>query len=165
MTQQDRVAAGRRPSADSRLLRRPPRLIEGTFHPRAGETPVQFAVRAGLGLDRTTLAIQGPPGTGKTFTGGEMIAALVNAGRKVGVVANSHKVIVNLLEAALRAAPVHNAPLRVLRKPKDGDDVDAGAIRVEKSVAAIAAELGDGRATVVTTRGAEHSPNPDDGPA
>jgi uncharacterized protein len=68
------------------------------------ESATDFAVRAGADLDDSVLAIQGPPGAGKTFTGAKMIAHLAAAGRKVGVVANSHKVIRKLLVDAGRAA-------------------------------------------------------------
>ena len=55
-------------------------------------------------LDRSVLAIQGPPGTGKTFTGAHMILAAVNTGKTVGVVAQSHKVVVNLLKEVAKIA-------------------------------------------------------------
>ena len=48
-------------------------------------------------LDDSCLAIQGPPGTGKTFTGANLIRALVLAGKRVGVTAFSHSAINNLL--------------------------------------------------------------------
>ena len=64
-----------------------------------GESLVDQAVRVATHLDRTTLAVQGPPGAGKTYVGAQMIRALVTAGKKVGVVAVSHKVIRNLLDA------------------------------------------------------------------
>ena len=47
----------------------------------------------------------GPAGSGKTYTGARMIAALVGRRKKVGVVANSHKVIGNLLEKVAEEAP------------------------------------------------------------
>ena len=49
--------------------------------------------------------MQGPPGTGKTYTGGHVIAALAAQGWKVGVVAQSHAVVENMLRA------VHDAGL------------------------------------------------------
>ena len=52
---------------------------------------------AAIGLDRSWLAIQGPPGTGKTHTIARVIEALVADGQVVGVTANSHKVIRNVL--------------------------------------------------------------------
>ncbi|NNC95281.1 MAG: TM0106 family RecB-like putative nuclease [Chitinophagales bacterium] len=44
------------------------------------------------------LPIQGPPGTGKTFTAAHMICELVLSGKKVGITAQSHSVIRNLLQ-------------------------------------------------------------------
>ena len=43
------------------------------------------------------LPIQGPPGSGKTYTAAKQVSDLVGAGRRVGVTANSHAVILNLL--------------------------------------------------------------------
>jgi len=88
------------------LLGAPPRLAGHAGAPleRAGEGGVQAARRLGLMLDHGTLAIQGPPGSGKTFTGARMICDLVRDGRKVGVCAQSHKVIANLLKAVVEAA-------------------------------------------------------------
>jgi len=71
---------------------------------KTGETSVDAAVRLALNLDGDVLAIQGPPGAGKTFTGGEIIAALVAAGKTVGITAVGHTVIHNLLEQAAESA-------------------------------------------------------------
>lgn len=57
---------------------------------------VHAAVRA---LDRSYVAVQGPPGAGKTFLASHVIARLVAEGAKVGVVAQSHAVIENLMVA------------------------------------------------------------------
>ncbi|TFD67532.1 bifunctional RecB family nuclease/DEAD/DEAH box helicase [Cryobacterium sp. Hb1] len=55
-------------------------------------------------LDRSYLAIQGPPGTGKTYLGAHVITALVQQhGWKIGVVAQSHAVVENLLGAIVTA--------------------------------------------------------------
>lgn len=55
-------------------------------------------VAAVLALDRSTLAVQGPPGTGKTYLGAHLITELVQKhGYKIGVVAQSHAVVENLL--------------------------------------------------------------------
>ncbi|MEK6719997.1 MAG: TM0106 family RecB-like putative nuclease [Chloroflexota bacterium] len=69
-----------------------------------GESSLEAAVRIATRLDGSTLAIQGPPGTGKTWTAARMILALVREGKRVGVTAQSHKVIGNLLEAVAKAA-------------------------------------------------------------
>ena len=80
------------------LYRRPPRLRNGDLRPRPNESTTDFAIRIVTELDRTMLAIQGPPGAGKTYVGARMIRAAVAAGMRVGVTANSHKVIQNLLD-------------------------------------------------------------------
>ena len=69
-----------------------------------GETPLDAVRRIAPRLDRSVLPVQGPPGSGKTYTGARMILDLLADGRRVGVTANSHKVISNLLGAACRAA-------------------------------------------------------------
>jgi hypothetical protein len=87
------------------LLRRPPRLADGTTTlVRAGETTVNAAKRLGTLLDQSLLAIQGPPGAGKTYTGAGMIVELVKHGKRVGITATSHKVIGHLLREAIAAA-------------------------------------------------------------
>jgi len=55
-------------------------------------------------MNETTLCIQGPPGCGKTYTGGELIASLLKAGKRVGVASNSHRAICLLLKEAAEAA-------------------------------------------------------------
>jgi predicted RecB family nuclease len=110
--------AGAYQAARDLLLRLPPRGrgIEagaGTALRLANETPVQAAVRLGLALDHGTLAIQGPPGSGKTYTAAQMIVALVAAGKRIGVTANSHKVIGNALDAIDRAARKTGVPVRI----------------------------------------------------
>ena len=96
------------------LLRKPPRLSSSSFVQGVGESELAFAIRAGANLDRSVLAIQGPPGSGKTFTGSEMIVDLVKQGKRVGVTANSHKVIRNLLNRVVEKASGE----RLLRSPR-----------------------------------------------
>lgn len=125
--------------ACSLLLAAAPRLRSGPFRPNKDEDAVAFAVRSALDLDETMLAIQGPPGTGKTYTGAEMICALVKAGRKVGVTANSHKVIRNLLDAVSKAASGTNLPVRLAHK-RDGDS-EAGDDQNVETIASNEAAL------------------------
>lgn len=86
------------------LLRRvPPRLRGGASLPEPTETdnwrPI---VRAAAELDRSYLAVQGPPGSGKTYVGAKVIAALIREhGWRIGVVAQSHEVVENLLRRVL----------------------------------------------------------------
>lgn len=56
------------------------------------------AVSIALDLDNSYLGIQGPPGTGKTFVGSHVIAELAKAGKRIGVCAVGHTVIINLLK-------------------------------------------------------------------
>jgi len=48
-------------------------------------------------LENSYLFIQGPPGTGKTWKGARVICDLLAAGKRVGVLSNSHKAIHHLL--------------------------------------------------------------------
>ncbi len=91
----------------------------------AGESPLDAAVRIARGLDATTLAIQGPPGTGKTWTAARMILALIADGRRVGVTAQSHKVIGNLLEAVDRAVRDAGQAVRIGQRASAEDGLAA----------------------------------------
>ncbi len=85
------------------LLRAPPRL-GGAAIRAPTETTLQAAIRLCGNLDGGILPIQGPPGAGKTYTGARMICELVRLGKTVGITANSHKVIRNLIDATIKAA-------------------------------------------------------------
>lgn len=84
-----------------------------------GKTTLAAALRLSRELPSGILPIQGPPGAGKTFTGAQMICALVAAGKKVGVTANSHKVIGHLIEEASKAANQHNVAMACVQKVTD----------------------------------------------
>ncbi|HET7544378.1 MAG TPA: TM0106 family RecB-like putative nuclease [Polyangiaceae bacterium] len=101
------------------LLRNPPRCGQKPQSPLVlpGEDTVLAIQRLALSLDHSVLAIQGPPGSGKTHRAAEMIAALVRAGKRVGVTSNSHRVIKAVLAKAAERAPT----LRILHI----DDADS----------------------------------------
>lgn len=85
------------------LRRRPPRLATTSGLPHSGEAVLDIA-QAVLDLDRSYVAVQGPPGTGKTYTGSRVIRRLVaEHGWRVGVVAQSHAVVENMLSAVVGA--------------------------------------------------------------
>ncbi len=63
------------------------------------------------------LAIQGPPGSGKTYKGAELIVGLVRDGKRVGITANSHAVIGNLLDAVGDALPRRVSRCARCRRP------------------------------------------------
>jgi len=48
-------------------------------------------------MDNSYLYFQGPPGVGKTHTAAHIIIELIKKSKKIGITANSHKVIFNLL--------------------------------------------------------------------
>ncbi len=97
------------------LLRERPRVGSEPLH-RADETTVDAAVRLCAHLAGGILPIQGPPGAGKTFTGARMICELVRRGKKVGITANSHKVIRNLIDATIKAADELGIALQCCQK-------------------------------------------------
>ena len=90
------------------LLRRPPRTTNPPTHGdplvREGVDGADAVVRLGLELDDGCLAVQGPPGSGKTRAAARLAVALIDAGKTVGITANSHAVITNLLDAVGREA-------------------------------------------------------------
>ena len=105
------------------LLRKNPRLRTPMKVLRTpGEDIVEAAVRLAAGLDNGVLPIQGPPGTGKTYTGARMIVALARRGKRIGVTAVSHKVIVNLLKEVLHAARLEETPLQAIHKDSKANE-------------------------------------------
>ncbi len=97
------------PALQDFLLRRPPRV--GSFESPESDstdsidptdpidsTDLSHAVLRLVGsLDHSTLCLQGPPGSGKTTLGARMILALLDRGKRVGITANSHAAILNLM--------------------------------------------------------------------
>ncbi|QJW38199.1 TM0106 family RecB-like putative nuclease [Cellulosimicrobium protaetiae] len=124
-----------RDAATDVLLRRPPRLVPvppaDPDVPDVPDVPGVPGVPGGAGtaaepglppvvdgdvvaavtsaverLDDSYLAVQGPPGTGKTYVGSRVVARLVEQGWRVGVVAQSHAVVENMLRAIVLGAGV-----------------------------------------------------------
>jgi uncharacterized protein len=113
-------------AARDALLHRAPRITGTTVEALSAEFwPLEAAKRLALALDSSILPIQGPPGSGKTFTGAHMILALVNAGKRVGITAGSHKVISNLLSRLCKEACDAKVKLSIVQKAKaDGCEHD-----------------------------------------
>ena len=97
------------------LLRTAPRL-GGQPIRHLGEAALDAALRIAPQLAGGIFPIQGPPGAGKTHTGARMICALVRAGKTVGITANSHKVIRNLLDGVVKAAGEMGVDVRCMQK-------------------------------------------------
>ncbi|EMP57032.1 hypothetical protein MSNKSG1_02374 [Marinobacter santoriniensis NKSG1] len=85
-----------------------------------GELTLDAALRIAPTLNGDVLPIQGPPGTGKSFTGAHVICDLVEKGMTVGITANSHKVIRNLIDKALDVAVERGIDLKCIQKPASG---------------------------------------------
>jgi len=134
----ERVAArgleprGELDAATDLLLRRPPRLRPGT--PALGDDAVDLPrLRAQVrGLHDSALVVQGPPGTGKTWTGARLALDLMAGGRRVGVMATSHKAINHFVRAVEEAADEAGTTFRGWKKQSDPDN-DYASDRVQCS--------------------------------
>lgn len=102
-----------------------PRLAAGVPLKKPGEPSGEALKRIAPHLVGTVLPVQGPPGAGKSHAASRMIVELVRQGKTVGICAQGHKVIENLLgkvfEAATEAA-AEGTPVKLLsaQKPKSG---------------------------------------------
>jgi hypothetical protein len=114
------------------LLRACPRLNGGAVEVE-GEMTLAAALRIAPLLNGGVFPIQGPPGAGKTFTGARMICRLVIEGKTVGVTANSHKVIRNLLDAVVAAAADTGVSLTCVQKAGDLEPDQPGLRFVSKN--------------------------------
>ena len=75
-------------------------------------------------LDSSYLPIQGPPGAGKSFTGSHMIFDLIKKGKRIGITALSHKVIINILEKVKQLADDESFDLRIIYKGSSTENED-----------------------------------------
>lgn len=100
------------------LLRAKPRLVGGAdsalVRPESAEAlrvggsdelrTIGAVVASVRRLDSAALAVQGPPGTGKTYLAARVLRQLVEEnGWRIGVVAQSHRVVENVLEGVVAA--------------------------------------------------------------
>ena len=111
--------------ARNMLMRVAPQVEGGAAIRMGGEKPLDAGVRLAPLIASGVLPIQGPPGTGKTHTGGHMICELVKQGKKVGIVANGHDVIRNLLDKVIEVADETATQLVCIQKPKGGSKENA----------------------------------------
>ncbi len=86
--------------------------------------PISCAMPSTSYADSTAarLCIQGPPGTGKTHTAAAMIVELLRRGKRVGIAANSHKVVLNVMAAILKNDPAPPANAALYKVGSDGDE-------------------------------------------
>lgn len=128
------------------LLREPPQL-GGQPVRLPNEDSLVAALRAASALQPGVFPIQGPPGTGKSHTGARMICRMVAEGKRVGITANSHKVIRNLIDKVLDAAAEMNVDLCCIQKPKEMEP-DQDRLVFAKDNDALLTALANGRCKV-----------------
>ena len=81
------------------LLRKPPDLPNHTGALILNKDKIIEEISTHvLNLNNSVFCIQGPPGSGKTYTAAHIILQLIKKGKRVGVTANSHKAILNILK-------------------------------------------------------------------
>ncbi len=113
------------------LMRRAPRAGRRDGQALRGDDAAQDAARRlVLALDESYLAIQGPPGSGKSTVGARMIVDLVAAGKRVGVAANSHKVIGELLEKAASDARERGIAIAIGQRTGERETTYREAVRL-----------------------------------
>lgn len=116
------------PMAHSILARTPAQFAQGVGPPGEEFRPDLDAILEWVPkLEGSCVPIQGPPGTGKTYTGSHVVRELVNAGKRVGILAMSHHAIDNLVDAVVErfAQAGELGHVSISRKIGPGDDSDS----------------------------------------
>src|SRR6266571_5321003 len=87
------------PALEDFLCRRPPRITGHKGGPIISPDTnlIEATIKVIAALDRSALCIQGPPGAGKTTVAAHAILALLKQGQRLGITANSHAAILNVL--------------------------------------------------------------------
>src|SRR2546428_228442 len=134
------------------LCLEPPRIdgvIEGAPLVQAGERAKDVALLLAPRLNNTYLAIQGPPGSGKTTIGAELIVDLVKHGKRVGITANSHKVIGNLLDKTMGEAKRVGQVVRAMQKADERDRCASQEVQCTNSSSTVEGALAADEVEVV----------------
>jgi len=111
-----RHGTGRYPALEGILGRERPRIRGLPSGARLQTTDLSQMKALALGLDGSHLFVQGPPGTGKTWTGARVAVHLIANGKRIGVAAQSHKAIHNLLAEVERVARAERVRFQGLKK-------------------------------------------------
>ena len=91
-------------------------------------------------LNNSYLPIQGPPGSGKSYTGSHMVLELIKQGKKIGITALSHKVIINLLDKVQKLAITQGVDVSIIYKGSSNDEGDY-AWEMAKSIDVITSNI------------------------
>lgn len=112
-------------AARALLFRRAPEPAGARALARPGEAPRQTLARLAAAIEGRVIAVQGPPGSGKTYQAAQLVLDLLRQGKRVGVTANSHAVVKQLLERVYELAAAAGASELVRgRHLEDGDGDD-----------------------------------------
>jgi predicted RecB family nuclease len=119
------------------------RAGEGVGNPlvQPGEKAKDAALRLAPHLDNSYLAIQGPPGSGKTTIGAQLIVDLVSRGKRIGITANSHKVIGNLLDKVMGEARSREYKIRAIQKADDRERCTSEEVQCTNSSSVVEAAV------------------------
>lgn len=109
------------PALQAILDRERPRVRGLTVGGRLQTTDIAEMKALALGLDGSHLFVQGPPGTGKTWTGARLVVHLLANGKRVGIAAQSHKAIHNLLDEIETVAHEDGVSFHGLKKSTGGN--------------------------------------------
>ncbi len=106
------------------LLGEPPRVagLERGAEIQRGSIDLDEMKEVVRSLDASYLFIQGPPGAGKTYRGARLVVDLIDRGKRVGVAANSHKAIHNMLGEIEKVAKEEGVEFRGLKKMSSGNE-------------------------------------------
>jgi predicted RecB family nuclease len=132
----DRIGAdgldpvGHLDSSTDLLLRRAPRFVSETPPLAGGHVHIEVLREQVARLDNSALFVQGPPGSGKTWAGARVAVDLMRRGKRVGIVATSHKAIVNLLEEIDCCADEEGFDFRGWKKAGDEDEDNYASKRI-----------------------------------
>ena len=114
----------RYPALEAVLKRERPRILGLSDNEQVHTIDVSNMKDRALALDSSYLFIQGPPGAGKTWAGARLIAHLIENGKRIGVAAQSHKAIHNLLSEIEKFAREAGLTFRGLKK-SSGDNPES----------------------------------------
>jgi len=115
----------------------------------SAKNATEAACALAVDLDRTCLAIQGPPGSGKTYSGAQIVLALVERGMKVGITASGHKVIGNLLDEVITHSQKFDRVVRVVQRADKDKRCASPQIVLAKANPDVTAALADDMVDVI----------------
>ena len=131
------------------LLRRPPRIAGGEPLCRPGETPIQAAIRVAPRWHPAAWRSRGRPARARRTSARRCVVELARQGRRVGVTANSHRVIGHLLDSAAARAADRGVAVRIGQKTDRSGDCASDAAEPFDNYGRLLAALEGGEVNVV----------------